>query len=247
VALALAHGHRAGDVVGASERALSLLLGETLPVAVPEPEQRHAGPSDPHALLAAVARFDGAAIYAELVDAWTTLGPVAFLCERVSPALRAVGEAWASGALEVRHERFLSERVQDVLRTLRAPFERRAQGPLMVMAALAGERHGLGVQMAALVLAVAGWRICVLGTDVPAEEVAAAARESRAHGVAVGISVANCTANMDAQVATLRDQVPAATAVVVGGGGAVKGPEGVAVMADLDALDTWARAPRQDA
>lgn len=248
VAAALARGHRASNVLPANDDALAALLGEA-PGLRSDPVPP-AGPRGKSALglLAAATRFDAEAIGRTLVEAWARLGPLAFLREEVIPIVAALDEAWEVGALEVRHERFLTERVQDVLRSLRLPFDFQARGPLAVLAALAGDRHGLGLQMAALVLAVAGWRVRSLGVDVPLEEVASAAAVLRPRAVAVGISGSRTADTVTGELAALRAQLPAATHLLVGGQGVPKTRDpGVELIADMDALDAWARRQRVDA
>ncbi len=147
VAQALALGHRAGQVVAASEGALGQLLATAPAIPTPAqpaadvPSRAAAGVED---LLELVAHFEAERLRQALVADWARLGPVEFLETRVAPLVRATGEAWSSGALEIRHEHFLSERLGDLLGSLRLPFEEQARGPLVVYATLPGELHGLG-------------------------------------------------------------------------------------------------------
>jgi len=109
-------------------------------------------------------------LVSSLLRASARLGPLPFLETMVAPLLREVGEAWEKGRLRVRHEHFVAERLGDLLRSLRLPLEERAGGPLVVLATLPGEAHGLGLQMAALVVAFAGCRVLYLGTETPVPE-----------------------------------------------------------------------------
>ena len=161
VAQALALGHRAGQVVAASEGALGQLLASVPAIPAPAPPAADAAPGAAAGvldLLELVARFEGERLRQALVADWARLGPVEFLETRVAPLVRATGEAWSSGRLEIRHEHFLSERVGSLLASLRLPFEEQARGPLVVYATLPGELHGLGLQMSALALATTGCR-----------------------------------------------------------------------------------------
>src|SRR5262249_28030768 len=105
IARALAHGHRAGDVVGASDAGVAAPLDETVGLGPVRSVERRPSAATAGALVNAVATFDGEAITRDLLGAWARLGPLGFLRERVAPALHSVGEAWATGTLEVRHER----------------------------------------------------------------------------------------------------------------------------------------------
>ena len=50
-------------------------------------------------------------------------------------------------------------------RAYRLPFDDRAHGPAVVLATLPGEAHAIGLQMAALVIAMSGCRVCYVGPD----------------------------------------------------------------------------------
>jgi MerR family transcriptional regulator, light-induced transcriptional regulator len=243
IAEILARGHRAGQVVPASDGELARLL-EASPL-VPPAEPGLAAPSAETStvdeLLRLVARFDADRLTRVLLGDWARLSPLRFLELRVSPLVRAVGDAWEAGRLEIRHEHFLSERVGDLLRSLRLPFEERATGPLAALATLPGEQHALGLQMAALTLAAAGWRVLFLGTEVPVAEMGALARDLGAAAVGLSVSRASAAGAARAGVLSLRKKLPRRVALLVGGEGAPKPAPGVILMADLRALDAWAR------
>jgi DNA-binding transcriptional MerR regulator/methylmalonyl-CoA mutase cobalamin-binding subunit len=241
IAEALSRGHRAGDVVAATDQALTELLNATAVVTadtrVMAPE-RAGGQSD---ILQTVEAFDAGRLSRTLVRDWARLGPLDFLHTRIAPAIRDVGDAWESGRLEIRHEHFFSEKVGDLLRSLRLPFEERAAGPLVVCASLPGEAHALGLQMAALILAVAGCRILFVGTEVPMAQVASLAKDLSARAVAVSVSRASHGAVMAKQVADLRRLLPRRVGLVVGGEGAPRPRRGIDVIQDLGTLDAWGR------
>ena len=88
---ALAHGHRASNVVTASDDELGTLLGVAHAAALAAP----APAPDPQTLLAFVRAFDGEALTRALASEWGRLGPLPFLEQRIAPLVRAVGDAWA--------------------------------------------------------------------------------------------------------------------------------------------------------
>jgi len=237
---ALALGHRAGQVVAASDDALAELLEKT--AAPPRPLRATIPPSvDLHQLLELVERFDADRLTRVLLADWGRLGPLDFLERRVAPLVRAVGDAWEEGRLEIRHEHFLSERVGDLLRSLRLPFEERAQGPLVVFASLPGEAHALGLQIASLLLASEGCRVLYLGTEVPLPQVAALARDLDARVVAISVSLATRGPASGASLRRLRALLPRRVILLVGGDGAPRGRPGLEVIQDLPTLHDWGR------
>jgi methanogenic corrinoid protein MtbC1 len=192
-------------------------------------------------LLHLVSCFDAERLTRVLIGEWSRLGPLDFLDTRVGPLLRAVGDAWETGRLEVRHEHFLSERVGDLLRALRMPLEERATGPRVVFASLPGEAHALGLQMSALLLAASGCRIVYLGTEVPKAEIVHMTHDLDARAVAVSISSANHTPATLSHLRGLRDHLPRRVALLVGGDGAPRPRPGIEVIRDLRELNDWGR------
>lgn len=236
---ALARGHRPGQVVPLAEpRLQSLLTGVGIPT------RNGARPLAPVAgLMAFVRRHDAGALTTALLSDAATLGAIDFLRERAVPMVQEIGEAWSRGDIGIHHEHFFSERLSDVLRTLRLPYERTATGPRITLAALSGETHALGLQMAALVAAVGGLEPHVLGTDTPVAEIAAAARARRSCAVGVSISVSTAGPASRDQLGALRRAVPAEIPILVGGQGARRShpPGGCVIVEDLQTLFDWAR------
>jgi DNA-binding transcriptional MerR regulator/methylmalonyl-CoA mutase cobalamin-binding subunit len=244
-AQAIARGHKAAEVVPASERALDALLNSLpeLP-ALGERSQDRIGNISGHTedLLEALRRFDGERLRGLIHSAWIRLGPLQFLERSAAPFLAAVGSAWATGDLEVRHEHFASGILGDFLRTVRAPIEDRARGPVAALATLPGELHGLGLDMAALVFAFTGWRPVILGVDTPIDQIAALAAEARISAVAVSW-VQERTRTRAAEIRALRRALPSRIPLLLGGRGARGGSRvsGVEVLSDLIELDQWLR------
>ena len=244
IAEALALGHRAGEVVGAPDDALDQLLetatsGGRAPDPAPAPVLVAGDNRD---LLRFVEAFDADRLTRVLLGEYARLGTLAFLERRIAPLLTEVGEAWHAGRLEVRHEHFLSERVGDLLRSLRLPLEERATGPLVVFGSLPGEAHGLGLQMSALVLAGAAVRVLYLGTEVPLPQMASLVRDLNARALAVSVSEATRGPATASQIRRLREILPRRTLLLVGGEGAPKARAGLEVIQDLRRLDAWGRS-----
>ncbi|HET7292724.1 MAG TPA: cobalamin-dependent protein, partial [Vicinamibacteria bacterium] len=117
----------------------------------------------------------------------------------------------------------------------------RARGPLVVYGTLPDERHGLGLEMTALVLAAAGCRTLYLGTDVPVRQLALLARDLQARAVAISVSRASRGRLSASPLRRLRDSLPRRVRLVVGGEGAPAPRDGIEVVTSLRALDIWGR------
>jgi methylmalonyl-CoA mutase cobalamin-binding subunit len=240
IAEALALGHRAGQVVGASDEALDLLLESTSsgipggapPAGLPPAE-------DLPGLLHLVRKFDSDRLTRTLLGDWGRMTPVEFLERRIAPLVHAVGEGWENGELEIRHEHFLAERVGDLLRSLRLPFEEKASGPLVACATLPGEAHGLGLQMSALLLASRGCRILYLGTEVPPPQLVSLAKDLAARAVALSVSSHTKGGTTTSTIRKLRERLPQRIELIVGGDGAPRPQPGITVAHGVRDLETW--------
>lgn len=91
----------------------------------------------------------------------------------VAPAMRAIGDGWAAGAVDVAEEHRASVIVSQVLAVLESRFTRRGvRRGIVVVGAVAGERHALPARMVADVLRLSGYEVHDLGGDVPVESFA---------------------------------------------------------------------------
>lgn len=241
IAEALARGHRAREAVSASENALSTLLTVGPVETVTRPSSTRMEEADIADLLHFVETFDAEQLTRSLLRDWKCMSLLEFLSGRIAPLIYAVGEEWAAARLEIRHERFLSERVGDLLRSLRLPLEEKAKGPLVVCASLPGEEHGLGLQMVALLLTGVGCRILFLGTEVPPTQVASLARDLNARAVAVSVSIANRGEPMAGPITFLRSLLPRRVTLLVGGAGAPGSQPGLKIVQDLAEVEEWGR------
>lgn len=85
----------------------------------------------------------------------------------LAPALREVGDQWASGRLTVAQEHAASEVIRDLVAVVGAPrADARGEARVVVAAAVSGERHIIGLQMIASLLRMRGYRVHFLGADV---------------------------------------------------------------------------------
>lgn len=234
VAEALARGGRASEIVTLDEAALDQYLAAGNKAAeANEITQR---------MLEWVRDFDGPRLRRSLREAWNRMEPLPFLRDRLTPLMQAVGREWADGRLEIRHEHFLTEVVDDLLRTLRDRMGELSTGPLVVLATLPEERHGMGLQMAAIGVVAGGGRVRILGTNTPIVEIVKTAAETRARGVAISVSLANGGVATDRVLAELRKQLPAEVHLAAGGEG-MRGPRrtppGITKLAELSDLAPW--------
>jgi methanogenic corrinoid protein MtbC1 len=99
----------------------------------------------------------------------------------VAPAMWLVGELWERGEISVADEHLATEITTRVL-ALQAEVRRVAaerSGHRVMLATPSGEHHGLALRMVENVLREGGYQALQLGTDVPANALAASAARYR--------------------------------------------------------------------
>jgi methanogenic corrinoid protein MtbC1 len=170
------------------------------------------------------------------------------------PALRRIGEAWASGEVDVASEHAASHAV---LRRLAIAYQASARpdrGQGLVLVGLPpGSRHELGALIFSIAARRAGLPVIHLGPDLPVEDWLEAASQTDASGAVVGVvsrsDVASAIDVVDALAATRPNML-----VAVGGQAAdeVASSMGVLVLPDgvtaaVDAVRAALAGPRSGA
>lgn len=116
--------------------------------------------------------------------------PVVDLCERViAPALRRIGDDWASGHVSIAQE----HRATAICERLIAAHANQPTGRprgTAIATTPPGERHGLPALMAAACLREDRWIVHHLGADIPVAETLGLAREEHANLVVFSCTTA---------------------------------------------------------
>jgi MerR family transcriptional regulator, light-induced transcriptional regulator len=212
---ALDQGYRPGEVVGKPREELSklVLAGSRSPARAATPTPTI------DTLLAAVGRDELSLLRAELRQAAVLLGPKRFLVEVAHPICVRVGELWADGELEVRHEHMLSECLSALLRVLMSAYEDRPGAPRVLLATLPDERHALGLAMAEVYLAASQVTPVLLGIDTPADQIVKAARSHAVDAVGVLVTQASDLQATKSQIRWMLGELPRRVRIWVGGAG----------------------------
>ena len=233
-------GHRPGKVVGLPVDELQALV-EPAPGA-PQTAAAAAGEHADLARFVALTRSHRADdLRRALSEAALRMGLDRFVAELVAPLNRLVGEAWASGDLEVFEEHLYTEALQGVLRTAIGNIAPSSSPPRVLLTTFPSEPHGLGLLMAEALLALEGCGCLSLGVQTPVRDIALAADTQRADVVALSFSGSLNTRQALDGLAELRKRLPAAVEIWVGGAGCAalrrRLPAGVCAIGDLAAID----------
>ena len=174
------------------------------------------------AIFAHLKACDSAGVSEGLTQALARRGAEGFVHGAALPLVVATGEAWHAGTLAVHQEHLLTQTLQRVLgiaaQALQSSRADRPDQLRFVLATYPGETRALGLAMLEVVLAAQGCACVQLGSELPHEQLAGAAQLHAADGVALSFSSFFKPSRVVPVLAALREALPAARALWVGGG-----------------------------
>lgn len=170
--------------------------------------------------LAAVGSLDSAGLEDVLVRAAMHLSRPVLRQQLIQPLLEQVGELWRQGGLRIAHEHMASTIVHSFLAAANATQVPAPGSPVLVVAAPMRNRHELGALLAASLALELGWEVLYLGTDLPAEEIAAAAAQRQARAVFLSLIYPSSDPVVAAQIELLRRLLGPGVGLLVGGAAA---------------------------
>jgi DNA-binding transcriptional MerR regulator/methylmalonyl-CoA mutase cobalamin-binding subunit len=237
VVRAMEAGHSVGVVAGMPNEELAKLGGSAAKSATSAPGSEDFLAQCERAML----DLDSDLFQSTLRRANAVLGVERFLKEVVLPMLSVVTKGWESGAVQIAHEHFASAFLRTELERIRYSIAPPSNAPRLLVTTPSGHVHELGALLVAITAARHGWRITYLGPNLPAGEVAAAARQISASAVALSLVYPESDPRTVGELRRLREQVGAGIPILVGGAAARSYREvldeiGATVIGDLDAL-----------
>ncbi|MGX5660069.1 MerR family transcriptional regulator [Castellaniella ginsengisoli] len=223
IARLLDAGMRPGKVVGLDlEQLQDTLARRTADVSFDlsrTKQKNHA--TDPllEELLDAIATHDPRALRHGLGHAQMRMGLAPFVTDLVAPLTTAVGDAWSRGRFEIYEEHLYTEIITGVLRHAIASLTPQPvpQSPKVLLTTVPQEQHSLGLLMVEALLVLEGCACVSLGTQTPVTDIVQAAQAHQADVVALSFSNVHKAAEVRTHLRELRAQLPAATALWVGG------------------------------
>lgn len=156
-------------------------------------------------------------------DAYDRLATVTFdrqIDEVIVPVLREIGDRWHGGQASVAQEHFATAFLRGRLTAMLESLAGGARwGGEVVCAGAPGEAHELGLMAAAVHLALRGWKIVYLGSDLPLDELGPVLKRRRPELVCTSLLVPRSDDEVLQIAGALREASPRGTTVVVGGRG----------------------------
>ncbi len=222
---AMAGGRRIHQVARLTAQELLGLLEEDrqsriAPAPVVKFEARVTGEGDAFELgsfLAAVQALDQPRLEALLADAALRLPAPSLVENLLTPLMTEIGDEWCAGRLRVAHEHMATAAVRSLLGGLRSPQLPQPGSPELIVATPAGQQHELGALSVAILAEADGWLVTYLGANVPADDLASAARHRGARAVALSINYPPDDPQLPREFARLRRGLPQGVDVLAGG------------------------------
>jgi methanogenic corrinoid protein MtbC1 len=147
--------------------------------------------------------------------------PETEICEEIiTPALHTVGEMWAEGLISVADEHLATQISLRVLALQREAFRRLNErtDQQVYLAAVEGEQHVVGLEMAANLLRHGGFDVRFMGPDVPMQSLAQIVGRRRPHVVALTVTMRDSGLLLNLALDEIGRASPG-TGVVIGGSG----------------------------
>jgi len=244
----LDQGHRPAKLVAAGAAGVKRLAASPASKAAPRPRAASK-------LLRLLREHDALALREELQARLDEVGLARFAGQEIAVMNAVVGDAWASGELEIHQEHLYSDSVYEVVRAAIAGLGGavRPEAPQVLLTTFPQEPHGLGLLMAQAMFALEGCPTVSLGVRLPVEQIAASARAYRAD--LVGLSFTGCQNPTHVQrgLEELRGLLPVSVRIWAGGASPAlekRSIPGVRVVRDVRAVpellaEDFALPPRE--
>jgi MerR family transcriptional regulator, light-induced transcriptional regulator len=221
---ALEAGWQIGHVASLRDEKIRALLGKEgahPPTAVNLPDSTRRSPDDLLALcLQDIARLDATLLQCHLDEAAVEMGRIDMLDKLLVPLFHQVGDECSSGKLRIASEHLASAVVGRFLESLQAASPIGDGAPALIVTTPAFQQHQLGALLVAATARMEGWRTTYLGPNLPAEEIAAAARMRQAKAVALSIAHPGSDPSLSAELERLGRQLRGIAEIIVGGSAA---------------------------
>jgi excisionase family DNA binding protein len=164
---------------------------------------------------------DPVAIRAALLAARKRSASWAETVDEVASALAEIGRRWEAGSCHVFEEHAASEALRRAVAACAGGLHPGGNAPSAALLTVEGERHTLGLSLAELVLAEAGWRSIWIGEGPPVEELEGLVAKLKPELLSVSASAASPPAAIVRyQSELMRIASTAQTRLVLAGSGA---------------------------
>ena len=131
--------------------------------------------------------------------------------------MEEIGEHWRKGLIRISHEHIASHTIRTFLGGILSSANPHPSAPGVVVTTPADQWHDVGALVLAVAAASEGWDVTYLGANLPAEEIAGAARTKGAKCVILSIVYPEDDPGVAKEIAKLRRALPDNVYIISGG------------------------------
>lgn len=164
----------------------------------------------------ALENLDRYRLHRVLSDASVEMSGPDFRHQLIVPLLSEIGRRWQEGSLRIVHEHLATTIIRSFFAAPRNP-ALAPHAPRIIVTTPGGQYHELGALMACAVAEEMGWDVVYLGAALPAEEIAAAAKQIGAKAVALSLCYRETDSRVLEELNRLRHLLDDDIPVYVGG------------------------------
>jgi methanogenic corrinoid protein MtbC1 len=168
---------------------------------------------------------------AEAIDVVTAaalngLGPRAVYADVLLPAQREVGRLWHAGEISIAEEHMVTAATQRTMAVVasQAP-KHRANGRTVVVAAVSGNVHDIGLRAAADMFQLAGWRVIFVGSDIPMQDLPTMLAFFETDLLMLGATLGTHIPRVQQAILSIRERCERPVSVIVGGAAFDEAPD----------------------
>ncbi|MGW8313180.1 MAG: MerR family transcriptional regulator [Desulfuromonadales bacterium] len=172
-------------------------------------------PGDQHLKLL-IEKMKPQQIATELAEQRDKLGLHGFIQQYVIPLLRVLDHGWTIGQLSIAREHLVSDQLESLLKQelVKTIADNR---PHVLFLTLSGERHKIGLLLAAVLFQESGLKVLCLSEELPLSEVPELATELGVTGVALSFSSHYAPRQAKQDLRSLRKQLDPRIKIIAGG------------------------------
>jgi MerR family transcriptional regulator, light-induced transcriptional regulator len=165
----------------------------------------------------AVQQLDARAFERFLGQATMKLSHTAIIETLIVPLTERIGTLWQDGRMRPAHEHLATAVIRSFIANIADAYQADDSAPRMIVSTPAGQWHELGALVVTATAAAQGWRVTYLGPNLPADDIAAAATQTRASVVALSIVYPGDDPNVGHELRKLRRALGEDVTLLVGG------------------------------
>jgi methanogenic corrinoid protein MtbC1 len=154
------------------------------------------------------------------------LGPQAVYLQVLMPAQREVGRLWHAGDLTIAEEHMVTATTQRAMAVIAAAGQpAQPHGRTVLLAAVAGNVHDIGLRALGDLYQLDGWRVIFVGSDVPTQELPTLLTFFEVDLLVLGATLGTHVPRVEQAIRSIRERCERPVKVIVGGSAFDEAPD----------------------